>query len=241
MAAIASIEDWTAQQRTTLEHLVKTKLGRSAVTAGSRVTRVAALILGLLAAAASAAAQTAQATPVVAPGSAQSPAPLSTPGGPGRTAQQAPANPVTNVQVQVLFDAYVVSQSQRALQLSNQQFEVFLPKLLVLQQAQRQHRNQRNKALAELRALVGPKAPPGVDEASIAAATKALDDLEAQMQQDEQRALGALDAVLTTRQRAHFRLFLENMEREKVNLLIQAKGREVPTPAPAQSGRGGGR
>lgn len=59
------------------------------------------------------------------------------------------------------------------------------------------------------------------------------------MQQDEQRALGALDAVLTTRQRAHFRLFLENMEREKVNLLVQAKGGGVPAPAP--SGRGGGR
>jgi hypothetical protein len=86
---------------------------------------------------------------------------------------------------------------------------------------------------------VGPKAPQGVDEASIAAATKAVDDLEAQMQQDEQRALGALDGVLTTRQWARFRLFLENMEREKVNLLVQAKAGGVP--APAQSGRGGGR
>jgi hypothetical protein len=148
---------------------------------------------------------------------------------------------VTNVQVQVLFDEYVISQSQRALQLSNQQFKVFLPKLIALQQVQRQHRLQRNKALADLHALVGPKAPQGVDEASIAAATKVLDDLEAQMQQDEQRAFGALDAVLDTRQRAHFRLFLENMERQKVNMLVQAKASGVPAPTPARSGRGGRR
>jgi Spy/CpxP family protein refolding chaperone len=191
------------------------------MTTGSRVIHVAAILLGL---AAAAAAQTPPATPQVAQDPPKVPAPLSPPGGAGRAGQQAPANAVTNVQIQKLFDAYVISQSQRALQLSAPQFDAFLPKLIALQDVQREHRNQRNKALANLRALVGPKAPPGVDDASIAAATKALDDLEAQMQQDEQRALGALDAVLTTRQRAHFRLFLENMEREKVNLLVQAKG-----------------
>jgi Spy/CpxP family protein refolding chaperone len=202
------------------------------VITGSRVTHVVSLLLGL-AAAVSAAAQTPPATPPVAQE-------LSPRGGAGPAAQQTQGNAVTNGQVQQLFDEYVISQSQRALQLSNQQFEVFLPRLIALQNVQRQHRNQRNKALANLRALVSPKAPQGVDEASIAAANKALDDLEAQMQQDEQRALGALDAVLTTRQRAHFRLFLENMEREKVNLLVQAKGGGAPAPTPAPSGRGGG-
>jgi hypothetical protein len=211
------------------------------VTTGSRIAHVGALLLGLAAAAVPAAAQTPPAPPPVAQSAPRVPAPLSPPGGTGRAAPQAHANAVTNVQVQVLFDEYVISQSQRALQLSNQQFKVFLPKLIALQQVQRQHRLQRNKALADLHALVGPKAPQGVDEASIAAATKVLDDLEAQMQQDEQRAFGALDAVLDTRQRAHFRLFLENMERQKVNMLVQAKASGVPAPTPARSGRGGRR
>jgi hypothetical protein len=213
------------------------------VTTGSRIAHVGAFLLGLAAAAVSAAAQTPPAPPPVAQDPPRVPAPLNPPGGTGRGAPQAQANAVTNVQVQVLFDEYVISQSQRALQLSNQQFKVFLPKLIALQQVERQHRLQRNKALADLHALVGPKAPQGVDEASIAAATKALDDLEVQMQQDEQRAFGALDAVLDTRQRAHFRLFLENMERQKVNMLVQAKasGVPAPAPAPARSGRGGRR
>jgi hypothetical protein len=91
------------------------------------MTRVAALLLGLAAGAVSAAAQTPPATRPVAQSPPTVPTPLSPPSGPGRAAPQAPANAVTNVQVQVLFDAYVISQSQRALELSNQQFEIFLP------------------------------------------------------------------------------------------------------------------
>lgn len=124
-----------------------------------------------------------------------------------------------------MLDAFVVSKAQNALQLSNEQFIVFLPKLLALQNLQRQHRNQRNKLLADIRGWIGPKAPAEVDDATIGAASKALDDLEAQMYQDEQRALAAIDGVLTVRQRAHFRIFQEMMERQKIDLLVQARAR----------------
>lgn len=209
------------------------------MTAASHAARLVPLVLGLVAVAASASAQTPPASPPVAQNSPKITPSQASSTGDGRSAPQAPAsaNRVTNVQVQEYFDAYVISQSQRALQLSNRQVELFLPRLIALQKVQRQHRNQRNKAIADLRALVGPNAPQGVEDASIVAATKVLDDLEAQMQQDEQRALGALDAVLTVRQRAHFRLFLENMEREKINMLVQAKGGGEQVPAaPSRAG-----
>jgi hypothetical protein len=142
----------------------------------------------------------------------------------------------SNAEIQQLLDALVVSKAQGGLQLSNEQFNVFLPRLLALQNLQRQHRNQRNKMLGDVRALIGPNAPPEVEDSAIGAATKALDDLEAQMQQDEQRALASIDAALTVRQRARFRLFLETMERQKIDLLVQARA-GAPQPAP---GRGEG-
>jgi hypothetical protein len=52
--------------------------------------------------------------------------------------------------------------------------------------------------------------------------------------QEEQRALADLDSVLAPRQRARFRIFLENMEREKVALLVRAqqgRGPQLPPPA----------
>jgi len=136
-----------------------------------------------------------------------------------------------NAQIQQLLDAFVISKAQGQLQLSNEQFNVFLPKLLTLQNLQREHRNQRNKKLADIRALIGPNAPQEVEDSAIGAATKALDDLEAQMQQDEQRALAAIDTVLTPRQRARFRMFQEQMERQKIDLLVQARG-GAPLPPP---------
>src|SRR5579862_3948879 len=156
-------------------------------------------------------------------------------GGPaGRAAQQALAGAVTPAQVQDLLDAYVYSQAQRAMQMTNAQYNVFLPKLVELQTLEKRHRNQRNKALADLRALVNQKDPAVADDAAIANATKAVDDLEVQMAQDEQHAMAAVDSVLTVRQRAHFRIFLEQMERAKIDFLVQAR---ASAPAPAQQGQ----
>ena len=52
-------------------------------------------------------------------------------------------------------------------------------------------------------------------------------DLQAQRFQDEQRVLAEVDQVLTVRQRARFLLFLEQMEREKVNLIVRAQGGRI--------------
>jgi hypothetical protein len=156
-------------------------------------------------------------------------------GGRGAAPEQAAAPPaaetVTPQQIQTLFDGMVLSRAQVALQLTDQQFAVFIPKLLSYQKLQQRHRQQRQAALAELRRLTGPNAPDGIEDALIAEKAKSLDDLELQALQDQQRAMSDLDSVLGPRQRARFRVFLESMEREKISLLVRAQqGRNAGPP-----------
>jgi Spy/CpxP family protein refolding chaperone len=152
------------------------------------------------------------------------------PGGP-------PSDKLTLDQVQQLLDAFVMGRSQNALDLNDAQVSAFFQRMLKLQSIQRRHRNQRGVALNDLRLLVAPNAPPA-DDAAIAAKTKALDDLEAQWSQDERKALADIDEVLTPRQRARFRIFLENMERQKLDFLVKARGGGAPAPAPAPAAGG---
>jgi len=141
---------------------------------------------------------------------------------------------LTTEQVYTLLDAFVMARAQSALQLNDGQWAPFVQRLLRLQGLQRMHRNQRQRVLRELRQLVGPNAPPNTDDAAITAKTKQLDDLEGQIAQDEQKAVADIDQVLTVRQRAFFRVFLENMERQKLDLLLKARQRATaPPPAPA--------
>src|SRR5215472_11623033 len=125
-------------------------------------------------------------------------------------------------QVYTLLDAVVMARAQAALQLNDAQWAPFVQRLLKLQSLQRQHRNQRQRLLREIRQLIGPNATQSADDATITAKTKELDDLEARMAQDEGKALADIDQVLNVRQRAYFRVFLENMERQKLDLLLRA-------------------
>lgn len=148
-----------------------------------------------------------------------------------------PAAGLNNEQVYQLLDAFVMGRAQAALQLSDAQFTAFFQKMLRLQTLQRQHRRQRQRLLTELRQIAGPGARGPVDESAIAAKTKELDDWEAQRVIEEQKALAEVDQVLQVRQRAVFRLFLENMERQKLDLLMRARqGGRVDSPPPG--GRG---
>jgi hypothetical protein len=153
---------------------------------------------------------------------------------------QSPAGPLSNEEVYTLLDAFVMARAQAALQLNDAQFSTFFQRMMRLQKLQAAHRRQRMRLLNELRQLVGPRAPEGVDEASIATKTKELDDAEAQMNVDERKALADIDQVLQVRQRAHLRVFLEMMERQKLELLIKARQSAGATaPAAPPQGRGG--
>ena len=124
--------------------------------------------------------------------------------------------------VQQMFDAMILVRAQPALQLSEDQYPKFFKAMQALQQLRRRHQMQRQRSLAELRRLTAPQQQEPPDDATMDAKTKALDDLEAQMFQDELKSRGAIDALLTPHQRARFRVFEENMEREKLRMLAKA-------------------
>ena len=158
-------------------------------------------------------------------------------------ASQPPADALTNEQVFRILDSYVMANAQRVLQLNDAQWAAFFQRMMRLQEMQRQHRIQRQRALNQLRQVLGPRAQQaGVDDATVAARTKELDDLELQAATQERGALADIDQVLQVRQRAHFRVFLEMMERQKLELLMKARqggqANNPPPSAPAPVGRG---
>jgi len=126
---------------------------------------------------------------------------------------------VSPAEIQRLFDAYVIMQAQQQLQLTDDQFAPFLARVKTLQEVRRRGQMQRGRILQELRRL---SQAGGQDEA-LRAQLKALNDLDARVVTDVRQALDGIDQVLDLRQQARFRLFEEQMERRKVELLMRAR------------------
>jgi Spy/CpxP family protein refolding chaperone len=203
--------------------------------------------LALLLVASSASAQDPAAPPAQTPttqapqGTGQPQRPLrGRPGGPGAMPNP---NGMTAPQVEQMFDAYMVVQSQASLQLPDEQFFTFSPRLQRLQLVRRRTQRARTMMLRELAMLVN--ATP-VNDQAIAAKLKEVDDLGDRSQQEIRQAYTEIDSVLTPRQRALFRVFEERMERQKLDLMIRARQQvrqPVPPagpPAAAQGRRSGG-
>jgi hypothetical protein len=149
----------------------------------------------------------------------------------GGSAQPAAVNPVAALnQVQNMLDGAVLVRAQDALQLSDAQWQAFVPKMRDLQQLRIQHQRNRVQLINALAQATKPGA--AVDEATLTSRVKALDDLETQMGTDERAALAAVDSLLTAYQRARFRVFEENNEREKLRLLAKVMAAPGRGPAP---------
>ena len=149
--------------------------------------------------------------------------PLAAQGAQGRS-RPAPPGPavedgVSPAEIQRLFDAYVVMQAQQELQLSDEQFPRFLARVRALQEARRRGQMQRNRMLQELRRL----SQAGGQDDALRTQLKALSDLDARVGTEVRQALEGVDQVLDLRQQARFRLFEEQMERRKVDLLMRAR------------------
>jgi hypothetical protein len=138
--------------------------------------------------------------------------------GPGRGR---PQPGVTPGELQQLFDAMVLMRAQEALQLSDQQYPQFLTRLKALQDVRRRSEIERNRRIQELRALA-QGADAGREE-RIRERLAGLQELEERATGDARRALEALDQVLDVRQQALFRVFEEQMERQKLDLLTRAR------------------
>jgi len=146
---------------------------------------------------------------------------------PGR--QSRPADELSPVAVADMLDSYALVQAQDALQLNESQFGQFVTRLRKLQQMRRQSQRARNQILGELRRLVNPQAAasgqpaPAPDEAAIREKLKALRDHDERSAAELRRAYDALDEVMDARQQGRFRLFEEQLERRKLDLLMRAR------------------
>jgi hypothetical protein len=102
-----------------------------------------------------------------------------------------------------------------------------------LQRLRRQHLMQHQRLVGELRRLTNQQPP--VEDALLEAPTKRLDDFDRQSAQEIQNAYAQIDEVLNVRQRARFRLFEENMEQRKLEILTRVL--KSGQPAPGKTGK----
>ncbi len=133
---------------------------------------------------------------------------------------------VSPAEIQGLFEAYVVMQAQRELQLTDEQYPKFLSRVRALQEVRRRGQTERMRRLQELRRLT--QTASSGDDLPLRAQLRALDELEARVAGEVRQVMAELDQVLDVQQQARFRLLEEAMERRKVELLAQVRQRNRP-------------
>jgi hypothetical protein len=137
--------------------------------------------------------------------------------GPAQTTDEPTVSPG---ELQRLFDSYALLQAQDQLKIGDEQYARFLPRFKALQDVRRQTLQQRNRVLADIRKLL-MEAP--LDETMIRDRLKQLQDIDSRGEADARKAYDAIDQVLDLRQQAQFRLFEEQMERRKLDLVTRAR------------------
>lgn len=146
----------------------------------------------------------------------------------------APAAPeISANEIQRWFDAYALVQAQDALQLTEAQYGRFVSRIKVMQEARRRNQQARNRILQDLRRLTAPDVAT-IDEGAVREQLRMLREVEDRSAAELRKAYEAVDELLDVRQQARFRLFEEQMERKKLELLIRAR-----RSAAAENGRRG--
>ena len=130
-------------------------------------------------------------------------------------------------EIQQMFDAYVLVQAQDVLQLKDDQYAQFVTRLRALQTVRRRGENQRMMIISQLRRLL-QAADGRLDESMVRDRLKMLSDLEASVAAEAKTAQDRLDDVLDLRQQARFRIFEQEMERRKVELVMRTRQANRP-------------
>lgn len=130
---------------------------------------------------------------------------------------------MTPGEIQRLFDAYLVMEAQQALALSDQQYPQFLTRLRTLQDTRRRSQQERIQLMGQLQRLTNPRVASRGDEPQIRERLTALQELESRTAAEMRKSYNALDEVLDLRQQARFRVFEEQIERRKIELLMRAR------------------
>jgi hypothetical protein len=167
--------------------------------------------------------------------SAQDPAQASPPGQPPQGQPGGPpgiADNMTPGEIQRLFDAYQIMEAQQFLALTDQQYPQFIVRLRALQETRRKNQQQRQQLMNELQRMTNPRLNARPEDAQLKERLTALQELESRNAADMRKAYTAMDEVLDLRQQARFRVFEEQIERRKIELLMRARQQNRPNQVP---------
>jgi DNA repair ATPase RecN len=138
---------------------------------------------------------------------------------------------MTPGEIQKLFDAYLVMEAQQALELTDDQYPQFLTRLRSLQETRRRNQLERGRLMGELQRMTAPRVKM-VEEAALKERLTALQEIESRTAAELRKAYASLDEVLSLKQQARFRLFEEQIERRKIELLMRARQQNRPNQQP---------
>ena len=119
-----------------------------------------------------------------------------------------------------MVDAYVVSNMQESLGLSDQQFAQAIPLVKRLQRERREYLAERGRLLREMRRLLQQG---GAVEPQVVELLKQAKALDAEGPERSLRSLEALDALLTPLQQAKYRVLESEVEQRMRELLSRAR------------------
>jgi len=128
---------------------------------------------------------------------------------------------VSAAEIQQMFDAVALVQAQNQLTLADDQYLQFLPRFKALQEVRRRAQREHQQLIQQLRRLSVSEAR--ADEPQLKERLKALQEQETRAAADIKKAYDAVDEMLDVRQQAKLRVFEENMERRKIELVTRAQ------------------
>jgi hypothetical protein len=128
---------------------------------------------------------------------------------------------IAPAEIQRMFDAYALVQAQDALKLSDEQFPQFLTRYKELQEVRRRAQTGRGRIIRDLLRLSA--ADGKADDTQLRDGLKAQQDFDARTAAEVKKAYEGIDQVLDVRQQARFRVFEEQMERRKIELVSRAR------------------
>lgn len=151
--------------------------------------------------------------------------PAQRPGGAAGRGAPESADALPDAALADMLDTYAIVQAQRELTIADEKYGTFAARLKKLQDVRRRNQRQRQQLVRELFRMAGPRAPAPADETSIRNQLTALREHDDRAAAELRQAYDALDEVLDVRQQARFRVFEEQIERRKLDLLVRARER----------------
>ncbi len=124
--------------------------------------------------------------------------------------------------IQAMFEAMTVMEAERFVMLTPDQFPVFVQRLKRLHEARATMNRRRNRALNDLRGMANPQ-NGRADDATIDVKLRELAAIELEGRTAVDKAIEALDQMLSPKQRARFRMLEDNIEKKKIDFLTKVR------------------